>query len=291
MSSSKSAPSSTSDLSIRARLSSDLAVYALVAFLVGLSWLSARRGWLRLWEPGWDGVYWSGVIGSSMMLFLVTLYPLRKHARFAMAWGRMKWWFLAHVFFGLGGPFVILAHSEWRLRSLNASVALISMAIVALSGVVGRFLYARAHRGFVSRGGDLRSLRESILASGSSLASSREALEPIESFESWSGSTLPSWLKLARLSAQRRSAFLASESALRAALKTQLREQPSSRATIHDQQKQSHDQLLEWLDAIDTRARASAYEHLLAQWHIAHLPFVIMMVIAALIHILAVHMY
>ncbi len=54
---------------------------------------------------------------------------------------------MAAHFPGHHGPLLILAHSTFRVGSLNAGVALYSMIIVALSGIVGRFIYSRVNRG------------------------------------------------------------------------------------------------------------------------------------------------
>jgi hypothetical protein len=54
----------------------------------------------------------------------------------------------------------ILLHSQFRVASLNAGVALYSMGIVVASGVIGRFIYVRVHRGLFGERTSLRELRE-----------------------------------------------------------------------------------------------------------------------------------
>ena len=41
------------------------------------------------------------------------------------------------------GPVLILWHTNFKLGSINSSVALIAMLVVAASGLVGRFLHGR----------------------------------------------------------------------------------------------------------------------------------------------------
>jgi hypothetical protein len=79
-------------------------------------------------------------------MLILFLYPLRKHFKFMKDLGKLKWWFVVHMFLGVGGPLLILLHSTFRIGSLNAAIALYSMLIVAISGVIGRFLYARVGR-------------------------------------------------------------------------------------------------------------------------------------------------
>jgi hypothetical protein len=38
-------------------------------------------------------------------------------------------------------------------------------------------------------------------------------------------------------------------------------------------------------------AQYSAYERLFALWHLAHLPFVYLLIISAVVHVIAVHAY
>jgi hypothetical protein len=82
--------------------------------------------------------YYLGLIGGILMIMLY-LYPLKKHFKFSRNWGHSKYWFWVHVFLGLTGPLLILAHTMLDFRSINASVAFTVMLLVAISGVIGRF--------------------------------------------------------------------------------------------------------------------------------------------------------
>ena len=90
--------------------------------------------------------FYLGVTGSLMMAAML-LYPLRKRARFMQRWGPLKHWFRWHMVMGIIGPTLVLFHSTFHIRSLNATVALTSMLIVVASGVIGRFVYTRIHHG------------------------------------------------------------------------------------------------------------------------------------------------
>ena len=136
-------------------LATDTVVYLVLISLTWLVWQVSRQNYF---EAGDDVGYWLGVTGGVMMLLLFT-YPLRKHFRFANGWGRIKWWFLLHMLLGVGGPLLILLHSTFRVGSLNAAVALYSMLIVALSGVVGRFIYSRVHKGLRGEEVSLKELK------------------------------------------------------------------------------------------------------------------------------------
>ncbi len=59
---------------------------------------------------------------------------------------------------GLVGPALILFHSNFQLGSVNSNVALFAMLIVAASGVVGRYLYAKIHLGLYGRKAAVREI-------------------------------------------------------------------------------------------------------------------------------------
>jgi hypothetical protein len=87
--------------------------------------------------------YWMGIVGASMMLLLLT-YSLRKRYRFLDWTPPLGKWFNLHIFLGLYGPLLILYHCGYHLGAFNSNMALWSMITVAVSGVIGRFLYNRS---------------------------------------------------------------------------------------------------------------------------------------------------
>ena len=136
-------PSAMVNAQFSSSLLGDVLVYVAIWSGVGATWWISRMG---LFKSGDNLGYWLGVAGAVMMLLLFS-YPLRKHFRFSRNWGRVKFWLWAHMVLGVAGPLFILLHSTFRIGSTNAAVALFSMVIVALSGVIGRFIYARVNRG------------------------------------------------------------------------------------------------------------------------------------------------
>lgn len=106
-----------------------------------------ERGYLpqhRLLRP-------SGLVGQSfgiagLVLMLVPVaYALRKRAKRLREAGKMATWLEVHVFCGILGPVCVSLHTSFKFNGL-VSVAYWSMVLVALSGVVGRYLYVRIPR-------------------------------------------------------------------------------------------------------------------------------------------------
>src|SRR5262245_22878928 len=111
-------------------------------------------GWLNRDDSGLTPVsgvgYWLGIAGSGLMLLLL-LYPLRKRIRALRVIGTVAFWFRTHMILGVLGPVLILWHANFRLGSINCSVALVTMLVVAGSGVIGRYLYSKIHLGLYGR--------------------------------------------------------------------------------------------------------------------------------------------
>src|SRR5258707_8050657 len=116
--------------------------------------LALGIGWLNRDDNGLTPVsgvgYWLGIAGSSLMLLLL-LYPLRKRMPSLRAIGTVAFWFRAHMILGILGPVLVLWHSNFRLGSINCSVALVTMLVVAASGTVGRYLHSKIHLGLYGR--------------------------------------------------------------------------------------------------------------------------------------------
>jgi len=85
-----------------------------------------------------------GMLGFLMFL-LVYLYPLRKRWAWLGRQGSSKRWLDFHVLLGLAAPVVITFHSSFKFQGI-AGVAYWIMIMVALSGVVGRYIYAQIPR-------------------------------------------------------------------------------------------------------------------------------------------------
>ena len=133
-------------------------VILLVALAIGYGWLHRHA---LGFSPDHGFGYALGIIGGVLMLILLA-YPVRKRSRTRRAVGSVGFWFRFHMFLGLVGPMAILFHSRFTWGSLNAAVALGAMIIVASSGLVGRFLYSRVHRGYSGRKLELRSLKDEM---------------------------------------------------------------------------------------------------------------------------------
>ena len=277
----------------RSSLLSDMVVYLVITALVVVAWQFSQLG---VFEAGDDVGYWLGVAGGVMMLLLFS-YPLRKHYRFARNWGRMKWWLWVHMLLGVGGPVLILLHSTFRVGSLNAAVALYSMVIVGVSGVIGRFIYTRVNRGLHGEQANLKDLklRAGLQQSDfmSKLAFAPRVEARLMAFEQAELKSKPGWLTYARqvfwLPVQQWLIYRECVSDIHGIFKDMALRDPHR--DFHKHEKNARKFVCSYLNAVTRVAQFVAYERLFSLWHVAHIPFVYLLVISAVVHVFAVHVY
>jgi hypothetical protein len=131
------------------------------------------RGYLpmhKVLRPTGRVAHLLGVAGGLMMLVPVA-YALRKRVRALSRLGSMHAWLEVHIFCGLVGPLLVTFHTSFKFNGV-VSVAYWMMVVVALSGVVGRYLYVRIPR--TVRGLELT--RDDIVRRAAALRADLEAL-------------------------------------------------------------------------------------------------------------------
>jgi hypothetical protein len=275
----------------------DVAIYVILVLLVGSAWWVSLQGWFTSWSR--QG-YWLGVAGGVAMLALFT-YPLRKRLRWAQAWGASKYWFAAHMILGVAGPWLILLHSTFKIGSTNAAVALFSMVIVALSGVVGRFLYVRLHADLRGEKASLGTLRHALgiqhEAADSRLQSVPRALAVLQDFElavlggqDGAAGRGHMW-RLLVLPWTRRNVVAQCQAAVKQAIKQAAKDHRWNKDTALAQYRLNRDQVEDYAQAVQRVAQFQTFERLFSLWHVAHVPFVWIMVVCAIFHVVAVHAY
>lgn len=277
------------------RVSTDVWLYALLTGLTLGAWFISRQGYFT---AGDDVGYWIGVAGGVMMLALFS-YPLRKYFRFMHRLGKVKWWFIVHMMLGICGPMLILVHSTFRVGSINAGVALYSMVIVALSGVVGRFIYMRVNRGLH---GEQTTLRELQARAGFDQSETRSRLHfapeveaRLLAFEESELKARPGWLTFARQVAvlpwRQWLIYRRCVAGLREPLQRIAEHREWSAADLAKRDRQARKLVHRYLNNVVRVAQFTAYERFFALWHVAHVPFVYILVISAVVHVFAVHAY
>jgi hypothetical protein len=100
-----------------------------------------------------------GIVGSVLMILGMTSYMARKRYRSLSRLGSLKHWLEFHIFLCTLGPIMILFHTSFKFGGLVA-VSFWSMVAVFLSGIIGRFIYIQIPRSIEGRELSLNEVRE-----------------------------------------------------------------------------------------------------------------------------------
>lgn len=86
-----------------------------------------------------------GIAGTLLIIIGVFGYMARKRYRFLSRLGVLKHWLEFHIFLCTLGPVMILFHTSFKFGGI-VSVSFWSMVAVVASGVIGRFIYLQIPR-------------------------------------------------------------------------------------------------------------------------------------------------
>lgn len=115
-----------------------------------------RHNWFK---P--SGIYGQGlgILGTLMIFFGVTVYIMRKRYNFLAKYIRLKYLLEFHIFLCTLGPILVLFHTAFKFGGI-VSVAFWSMVAVVLSGVAGRFIYNQIPKTIEGRQMTMNELKE-----------------------------------------------------------------------------------------------------------------------------------
>jgi hypothetical protein len=133
------------------RLSRTLYVLIVLAAIISLCYAGLAFYKLpleeRFYSPDYAALKPSGIIGHGLGIFgtLILLiglfsYMARKRLKVFSRLGTLKYWLEFHIFMCTLGPILILFHTSFKFGGLVA-VSFWSLVIVVASGVIGRFIY------------------------------------------------------------------------------------------------------------------------------------------------------
>ncbi len=265
------------------------------AIAIVLSYLISRRGY---YTAGDDVGYYMGLVGGVMMLVLLT-YPLRKYLHSFRNWGPVRHWFSFHMFLGVAGPVLVLAHSTFQLKSTNATVALICMLLVAASGIVGRFIYVRIHRGLYGEKLNFKELQTIAGFESEEMHSKLHFVPDVEKrlteFQAYALTENLSFgqatLRLFTLATRRRVAYARCAAELRRAMRERAEIRQWDRDKLRRRLGRAVRLVDEFLMSVQRVSQFGVYDRLFRLWHVAHVPLVYLLVLSAIAHVVAVHMY
>jgi len=246
-------------------------------------------------EDGWG--YALGIIGGSSMLILL-LYPARKYVRLFRGLGAVKYWFRIHMFLGVFGPLLVMFHSNFNLGSVNSNIALVSMIIVALSGLVGRFIYVKIHINLYGKQITINELRDNLKSArgvlGKDVSLSEKVVNSLKKYEKSLLRHRPFILGVLHLPINvvyTKWIYYKIMLGVQSGIKKRALKKNWDKKSQKKMLKGVEETLLIYTTTIRKYAELKLYERLFSIWHVVHLPLFIMLVISGIIHVIAVHMY
>ncbi len=269
--------------------------YWILAFLVALGWLLKDQHYINP-EEGLG--YWLGIIGGSLMLLLI-VYPSGKKSTLLRRFGLVKHWFRIHMIIGLVGPALILYHCNFSVHALNSKVALYSMLAVTVSGLVGRYFYTRIHRGLYGKRASIEELRTEIAdALGNSRGLAAILPKFIADLHAVSEKLIGDEFTKA-ISMRHSLSWVLKYYVVRFRLYLGINREIREKSSVNGIVRQNTRSLRKSANAYAARqvklmrqvAQLAFYERLFSLWHVFHMPLFLLLIVAALFHVLAVHMY
>jgi hypothetical protein len=182
---------------------------------------------------------------------------------------------------------------------MNARVALYSMLAVAISGVVGRFLYRHVHRGLYGRQLSLSEIENDLMAATQDVNSvfslAPEARDRLVAFHAFAtqplnGTSARFW-RFVSLGSKSRRVAREARNIVKRAIKRAAKEHRWGRVEAHLHYDLAKEQITGYLSAVCMTSQFATWERLFSLWHVIHVPFLYLMVITSVVHVFAVHMY
>ncbi|HEX4153935.1 MAG TPA: hypothetical protein VHY75_17140 [Steroidobacteraceae bacterium] len=242
--------------------------------------------------------YWLGIVGASMMLLLL-IYSARKRAAWLRWLGGVPVWFEIHMTLGLVGPILVLFHANFRLGATNSNVALICMLVVAGSGVVGRYIYTRLHAhmdGNEDTFEELKKVGDRIRSQTTSITFLPGLLDSIEAIERRliepPKGTIRRLLHLFSGAPRLAIARWQLRRAIDQAVALAARDDSAVIARHAPRIAQvARRYAARRLEAGRRLAEYRTYAKLFSFWHVLHIPLFFMLLIAGVVHVIAINVY
>jgi len=194
-----------------------------------------------------------GIIGTLLILIGVFSYMARKRFHFFSRVGVLKYWLEFHIFLCALGPVLILYHTSFKFGGI-VSVSFWSLVAVVASGIIGRFIYLQIPRSIEGREFSWLEVQDMRNELNHELKTKFDI--DISEIKTGKSSEVVSELRALKLSA----------SDFRKVKQLIVRQRLLTRRM----------------------ARLDMMQNIFKYWHVAHLPFALIMLIVMVIHVAVV---
>jgi len=194
-----------------------------------------------------------GILGTLLILTGVFSYMVRKRFKTFSRIGVLKYWLEFHIFLCALGPVLILYHTSFKFGGI-VSVSFWSLVIVVASGIIGRFIYLQIPRTIEGRELSLQEVQNMKDELGAELKIKYDV--DVSEFTAGNSTKIDLDLKSKHLP---------------------VKEYKKVKQLINNQK-----QLVRRIKRLDMM------QNIFKLWHVAHLPFALIMLIVMVIHVAVV---
>jgi hypothetical protein len=103
-----------------------------------------------------------GYVGTLLIIAGISIYMLRKRFRYFHHWGILHNWLNFHIFLCAWGSVMVLYHTSFKFGGIIA-IGFWSLAVVVLSGIIGRYLYIQIPKSIEGRELTIREIENELL--------------------------------------------------------------------------------------------------------------------------------
>jgi hypothetical protein len=202
----------------------------------------------------------------------VSIYMMRKRLKVLSRLGKIKHWLEFHIFLCTLGPVMVLYHTAFKFGGLVA-ISFWSMVAVVASGVLGRFIYLQIPRSIEGRElslQEVKNLQGEFTSRIEDLPNINSVWQGSEDFEelNWWESLVRQWKTVRQV------------------------KRDLKRNNVNPNDRSRIVSLVRSELALSRRiTRLETMQRLFRYWHVAHLPFAIVMLTIMLIHVAVVLLF
>jgi len=219
-----------------------------------------------------------GIIGSLLILIGVSTYMLRKRIKLFSRIGVLKYWLEFHIFLCVLGPIMVLFHTAFKFGGLVA-VSFWSMVAVVLSGVIGRYIYLQIPRTIEGREMNLNEINQI----------KDELNKKLTTVYKIDEQTLEEILNAVKERPDRSGESMIARSIAKFKFEHRTIKEVKTILRQHKVIGKSYNEVVSLIkDEISLNRkidRLISMQNLFKYWHVAHLPFALLMLIIMLVHV------
>lgn len=205
-----------------------------------------------------------GIVGTLLILIGVVIYIMCKRYNFLARYIRLKYMLEFHIFLCTVGPIMILFHTAFKFGGI-VSIAFWSMVAVVLSGVIGRFIYIQIPHSIEGRQlslNEVKELKEDLTyALKDRFRSDDQMMEMVVAITSNEDTSI------GKQNARKLNRVL------------------KDRNIPNQERKSIMKMVKEEISLSGKIARLQTMQNLFKYWHVAHLPFALIMLVIVVIHV------